>query len=499
MSIKSVIVDFVKNLKTRDELKTLFINNYNNSRGSTIDTVGIALNNTNNTICYFISAFNIISRLQYVIFNEINKLSDLSEIVTKLTEDKCLEEEESKKFNKYLLIQTIIEVHTAEITDKIEFIHERLKQFTFSKNSFDLNEPLMNKVQNEIGNIRTQLLNVWYILNSEDNMNLMSLVDKLYKTNEINISAAYATGETENLYKNFFEESISKIIEIKEKFLKNYSKWMTDGKLNLENIKTDFNEFDEINDATDLLDNLTTLHSSFNIIDDLTRKYTDKDIVMDELCANTLLKNNMLNKEFLRTYFAVTIDGKEPNGSMSSITIRALLDCLDTPDVVIMSDNSSFESIKTNIKEQSVPYVIYNYDNLKNLLDNDFVNLKNNEDNLYNLVTISYNCGNKHSVASTCYGKECLDFKHILINENKKFEVDLKNFNSGSKGNHCIAEKMSLENITFELNSYVKKLLNDIQIYSTTNGLTMPNIHGGGDRFKLKYLKYKNKYLMLKK
>ena len=496
MSLEPIIYEFIRNLKSKDELKTLFINNYDNSRGSTQDTVGLPLTNTNETICYFISAFNIVSRLQYVIFNEIDKLSDLAPIIVKLNADECLEDAESKKFNKYLLIQTIIEVHAQRITDdRINFIHDRLKQFTFSKNIAGLQNVMMTKIHDELDKLKENLVKLNDLIEVENlvqfGLNLITQINQ-------DINSAYSTGDTTNLYKNFIDVVNEKYKVIKENFNEYYDKWMTEEELNLVVIRVDDPYYDEDNNEK-LKKMLQTINLQFNTVDELIRQFTSGDTTIHVLCANSLLQNNFINKAFLKTFFAITIDGNIPGDSMSSIAILALIDCLDTTDVKIISDMGTIESIKANIKEQNIPYVIYNYGELNYLLETDYVNLKNNEDNSYNLVTLSYNCGSKHSVVSTCYGTECTNFKHILINEDTNHALDLKDFNKGTKGKLCVPHTMSLENITFELDSYVKKLSNDIQTYSESKGLTMPAIHGGArDEFKLKYLKYKNKYLMLK-
>ena len=500
MSHESIIYEFIQNLKTKDDLKRLFINNYDNSRGSTKDTVGLPLTNTDSTICYFISAFNIVSRLQYVIFNEINNLSDLAPVIDKLAANQCLEDAESKKFNKYLLIQTIIEVHAQRITDdRITFIHNRLKQFTFSKNTADLQNIIMAKIHDELNKLKINLQEKLYSLILTDNVEeLGTLASNLIKQLDNDINSAYSISETTNMYKNFIDLVKLKNKEIKEKFMECHNKWITEGELNLGAILKDDPDYDRDNNEN-LKEMLEMFNSQFDTLDILIRKSTDGDATMDMLCVNSLLQNNFINKAFLRTFFAITIDNVIPGDSMSSIAILALIDCLDTTDVKIIPDTDTFDSIKENIKEQTVPYLIYNYGKLNILLESDYVNLKNNENNSYNLVTLSYNCGGKHSVISTCYGTECTDFKHILINEDKNYMIDLKNFKSGTFGTMCNPDTMSLENITFELDSYVKKLSSDIQLYSTSNGLTMPAIHGGGrDELKLKYLKYKNKYLMLK-
>jgi len=504
MADESAQYDFVANIKTQDELKKIFINSYNNSRGSAIDTVGIPLVNMTNSICYFISAFNIVSRLQYVIYNEINKLENLTDVFKKIKADECLEKNESKKFNKYLLIQTIIEVHTQEITNKNKFIHERLRQFTFSKDNIDYNAMITDELLKELSNLRLLLAEVSVMTG---NSVVIKIIIKLI--NYINgVFSASKMYETAINYESIYKIGNTYFLEAKNIFLKNYHNWTTDDKeLNLSNLKSDCPDFDE-NElnfssetyAVSLLKNLLLSHKKFEEVGIIFNKAISKDITMDILCTNTMLNNNVINTEFLRIFFGITINGKSPSGGlMSTFSVQALLDCLDTEDVKIMGDNITFDNVKEKITKQKIPYVIFIFDNLTQLLNNTFTNLKNDEMDAYNLVTLSYSCGHAHSIISTCYGENCLNLKHVLINEHERHELDLKNFSKGFKGKHCKFESMTLENITFELDLCVKKLKDDIKIYSTSNSLTLPNIHGGEDNFKLKYLKYKSKYVALKK
>ena len=54
----SILPKFSENVLSKNDLKKLFIATYNSTRVGT--EIGIPLNNVTNTICYFISGFNII-------------------------------------------------------------------------------------------------------------------------------------------------------------------------------------------------------------------------------------------------------------------------------------------------------------------------------------------------------------------------------------------------------------------------------------------------------
>jgi hypothetical protein len=143
--------NFKENILLKDELKFLFIYTYQDKR---IYDIGLPMHNKEDNICYFITGFNIIARLQYIIYKEIDNLIEIDEMkiyIDKIKQNKCLDYEESKKFNKYLLIQTLIEVHSDDILTKLygktknikfiiqEFIEQRLSEYAFSESSLNKN------------------------------------------------------------------------------------------------------------------------------------------------------------------------------------------------------------------------------------------------------------------------------------------------------------------------------------------------------------------------
>ena len=137
---------FKENILSKDELKYMFIHTYDDKR---INNIGLPIHNKSDRICYFITGFNMIARLQYIIYKEIDNLVELDEIkkyIDKIHNNVCLNDIESKKFNKYLLIQTLIEIHSEDILKKIynnryderiiqNFIESRLNEYAFSESS----------------------------------------------------------------------------------------------------------------------------------------------------------------------------------------------------------------------------------------------------------------------------------------------------------------------------------------------------------------------------
>lgn len=152
MDINNIILKskkrFKENIFSKNELKYIFIYTYDDKR---INNIGLPIHNKSDIICYFITGFNMIARLQYIIYKEIDNLIELDEIkkyIDKIHNNVCLNDIESKKFNKYLLIQTLIEIHNEDIMKKIynnrydsiiiqDFIESRLSEYSFSESTLN--------------------------------------------------------------------------------------------------------------------------------------------------------------------------------------------------------------------------------------------------------------------------------------------------------------------------------------------------------------------------
>ena len=173
---------------SKNELKYLFIytNNHN----------GIPIHNKSNNICYFITGFNMIARLQYIIYKEIDNLVELDKIkkyVDKINKNICLNDDESKKFNKYLLIQTIIEVRSEDILKNIYkrydsiiiqyFIELRFSEYSFSESSLNKNfdQKFIKYIEFKCEEIKKKCINKYF-----DNEKLLSCITQTH-TNEVYI------------------------------------------------------------------------------------------------------------------------------------------------------------------------------------------------------------------------------------------------------------------------------------------------------------------------
>jgi len=118
---------FNANILSKDTLKTLFINNYNNSYGvpSSSPYPGLSLHNNKGFQCFRNAAFYMVNRMQSELWNGIDRLPVLP------TSD--------KDKNQYLIIQTFVEMMDDRIINSLyssgtiefkrtEFIDERFKQ-----------------------------------------------------------------------------------------------------------------------------------------------------------------------------------------------------------------------------------------------------------------------------------------------------------------------------------------------------------------------------------
>jgi hypothetical protein len=139
--------NFLDNIFNKDELKIIFYKNfYRLKQTKGTFTYGYPIKNKTDSECFRISGFNIFMRMHNKIWDEIDKLCNIEKIqdyVTKVQEDKCLTKEESADYNKYLLLQTSIEITSKEILDKnypdesITSQRQKLLNERFNKISFE--------------------------------------------------------------------------------------------------------------------------------------------------------------------------------------------------------------------------------------------------------------------------------------------------------------------------------------------------------------------------
>lgn len=243
-----------------------------------------------------------------------------------------------------------------------------------------------------------------------------------------------------------------------------------------------------------------------NEINELITKIIENNFDKTIKCTNNYLQNMFFNKIFILQSFDINIgigiDNINISGQESLIAIKILINILNTADVLIATTDNIDTIIKT-LNENEKPYIIYAFPYLNILLNNNdyMLNISSsNIENKYNLVSIAYNCGNNHSINSICYDINCNDLKHTFINENKIFinnlnqlKIDLPIDEQAKLGKLCSIKTLKLENITYELNTYERKIQSEIKIFCDIHDFHLPLMYGGNNIFFNKYLKYKNK------
>ena len=371
---KKLKLKFTENIMSKNELKFLFIYTYDDKR---VKDIGLPMYNKNNNICYFITGFNLIARLQCIIYSEINNLDDnIKKIIDKINKNKCLDDLESKKFNKYLLIQTLIEVHSDEIINKIisdsiseenkrqKFIENRLSEFTFPESTLNKNidelfidylikkcGEISTKCKNYFNNKYNKYLSINYINKTvEDNKVLegsykylksFSNIHKIFDTIKTRIEGKHY--DYKDNYKLLFTEINMYISEYFKILINNFGKYFCKNKIDDNNIILKFinNNEDIKNVYTNFYDNLTKKN-----IEELEKDFTEIYNEMKELlklnykriydilkiedlpinpssetCTNDKLKRIYENIQFMRENLAVNAS---KNGSESSVVINSL-------------------------------------------------------------------------------------------------------------------------------------------------------------------------------
>lgn len=529
---ENIKINFYENILSKDDLKILFASTYENTRKK---VVGFTLYNIGDSVCYTLSSFNLLSRMQGVILNEIDNLVNISVIIEKIKKNECVNNIEATNFNKYLLIQTFIELHDnnilLQLKDKlltstiiipkddiishlrINFIRKRLEQYVFPEEVFDVRDPFeddIKKSNNEIKNI----INEFVELTNYDTYfgNILSNVYTFDDRLEwLGMSRGDIGHPNDNGYENILKDYKQLLTDIQKNIEKYYNSNIDITGINLTNfdlsiIQPPVTTESELKNHFILKKNeIDTLSNHLIMIIDkyLDNKMTKADFIINQ-CNNIDLSKKSENVRFSVDMFGLTVGNVCPAGNTTLITIQALINILDSTHIT-----------EYDISENISAYVIRKFGNLTTKLsDINTLNIPN-----YKIVGITLNCGNRHSISALCYGDDCITQNFTVLNDmtrniNKFIDRSGNISITGNFGSVCSQNlsDIKIETILYEKNNVVAdiqtKIIMDIKNIiialfpkATRIPIDFPTIHGGNinDIYYTKYLKYKEKYLNLKK
>lgn len=131
-------LNFYYNIYTKDELKAIFIQNYNSKNGNSLSS---SLNNNMSYQCYRNAAFYILSRMQLDIWNSIDKLPDFE------YDAEGDGHFSSDDMNMYIVIQTFIELMDDNIINlaipgSTTIEHKRTSFLDYRLDQTDIAKPL---------------------------------------------------------------------------------------------------------------------------------------------------------------------------------------------------------------------------------------------------------------------------------------------------------------------------------------------------------------------
>lgn len=500
------------------ELKKLFIKNYDiENNNIKIKNIGIPIVNLNDSSCFFISAINLIARMQYVIYNEIKNLVGYEEIIAlneKITRDECLSESEVKQFNKYLLIQTIIELFDSDVMSRIEQLIIRLGLYLFIKNEFAYDTNQNNMFMSIVDKIHDYYK---YFKSSPIYKEISNKIKKFSQGLIFQYYTLYAFEDYPFMNEEFYVPTLNILNQIARQLS------------SIENANLPHNLV-KIEDLVQMMNRLNN--------DD---KFTEEDfnsiqaVFSDTRCSNIKLKEFEKNLSLINI-FGVGVEeineGNDPN-----IVLKKLLNDITAPtNYRIINNIDNLNNVKNSLTNCVEPYVFMNLRfDIKNLItgviqeNNQLtiisgktprtqipspINFFTNQNN-YNLGGILYTCSDgphSHSAVSLQYSFEnsITSREHTLINDDKKYPLELYTINSyldSNKGRIC-SDQMQPVQLLYESQKYYDELKKEIYSFvSNTNNssasASVDAVVGGAilnnnDYYKNKYLKYKAKYLNLK-
>lgn len=529
---ENIKINFYENILSKNDLKILFASTYENTRKK---EVGFTLYNIGDSVCYTLSSFNLLSRMQGVILNEIDNLINISDVVEKIKKNECVNNIEATNFNKYLLIQTFIELHDnnilLQLKDKllaspisipkddiisylrINFIRKRLEQYVFPEGAFDVRDPFENDIKKSNIEIRNIVSNFWELTNY--NTYFDNILSNVYTFDErlewLGMSRGDIGQPNDNGYVDILTEYKQLLTDIKIQIEKYYNSYINITGIDLTKFDLSIiqppatNETELKNHFILKKNEIDTLSNHLIMLIDkyLNNTMTIADFTIDK-CNNIDLSKKSENVRFSVDMFGLTVGNVCPAGNTTLITIQALIN-------ILHSTHITEYDISGNISA----YVIRKFGNLTTRLsDINTLNIPN-----YKIVGITLNCGNRHSISALCYGDDCITQNFTVLNDmtrniNKLIDSSGNISITGNFGSLCSQNlsDIKIETILYEKNNVVadiqskinidiKYIINTLFPKATRIEIDFPKIHGGNinDIYYRKYLKYKEKYLNLKK
>lgn len=539
MDINNIILKskkkFKENILSKNELKYIFIYTYDDKR---INNIGLPIYNKSDIICYFITGFNMIARLQYIIYKEIDNLIELDEIkkyIYKIKDNICLNDIESKKFNKYLLIQTLIEIHNEDIMKKIynnrydgntiqNFIETRLSEYSFSEStlnkSFDQKfieylhfrcKELEEKSNDLFKKKYNQYLDIKYIYKiigkKLDKKTDKTEFDGLLEGNMIYLKKI---SDIKQLFKNiysFINQTVYNMNDNKSNIdIQDYNKIkdniINNIKILLENIGKYFCKItDEHGDIklfklkkqTDIL-NIRELYNDFYINftesdiqileKDFTEIYNDlKDLLK---LIYYKLEGILQITDFKQITPDVACDIKQLNNVdrnikflRENLAVNASRSGSESSIVI----NTLIDILDTNFIETindfnfvNKPYYIYNQSdrNIKGEKIPKFLQhiyTIKKNGKTYRLCAVSFVCTG-HSVSAICYSDNCDSGEFLRINESNLHIIDLKQTDGKYElGKLCNFNQYYIDKMIYECVNHIDELKTEIELFITQHNL----------------------------
>ena len=479
-------VNFNKSILTKDELKLLYWYTYDKTRHN---TKGLSFQNLSKEICYTISSFNLISRLQYILYDEINRLQDINAICIKIQNDECLTPEEANMYNKYLILQTFIEIHDSDLLLKInekykyvelkndlydipririQYIRKRLEQYVFlEKEDLDLLDIFEINIINLLKDIDEELPSLSFFLNGWFNDY------KIYnKSNEM-LTYSFNLHQIRNNY----DEYRSRLIEIKD-YLDNMLIIINDynniyyiidpyniRQLNPDHLQENTGEdyeninIEKIKELKEQVltmnifpvDNIKQFNSDYNDEDETTY-YIIKEYLKDKFTKIYGYIKNLY--EYINKYMENTLQMSDFSVSTCSqkflrlipenlqllqyafslfgfnLGLSSIITIKRILNILSSRDINIYEPkmdepLNTN-PESYEKYRIYMFSGQKSI--KEFIENKAFYDIPgYTIVGFTLNCSGTHSISALCYGDNCEKNIFKVINDMQELDVNIDN------------------------------------------------------------------------
>jgi hypothetical protein len=414
---------FTTKIYSKPELKLLFISGYNTFK----QTAGITLDNLDGNICFTLAAYNYIIRLRYLLYSEIDNLVDITEI-TNIIANPNMTSDDIDKYNKYLIIQSFIELinenkfFMGNLNNKrVKFIRSRLNQIKFYVHIYTYIIVYLEKTFTDVKNICNAL--------TISETTPIANDAKKAKANINLLIPEYLFSEKTYIKNGIFDKLMFLGTDGIEEYITNITHMLSYCKA--KNMTASAKKLKEIIDVIDHYNTNDTLLPGISVN---THAYYDPKVYKNIFMLNSTCKDGGSALTTSSFILGAINSNHISIVNMESLSVKITTSApnpitgIITPIPMQQKVNEIFNKLHSQLTTNAIKQTHYLVLELTIELEYIMKNINKFKVNGYTLCGLLLKCGAAHSLFATCYDTNCDNDLFTVINDNMRLSKDIKNY-----------------------------------------------------------------------